>query len=184
MYSFDFFVQNYFVERSEFATDIIYAITSIFDGSFHFVFLVLCITFLIYLVRGFYYLLLFFGSLFLGAVVVFILKNIFDVARPLDGFIIALSNSFPSQHATSATIFFVMLMYVFHTHFKSVGRVIFNSICIAGIILVAFSRVYLGVHWLSDVLFGIILGIFISYISIIVFKRVIFDGNSRLPKMN
>ncbi len=111
---------------------------------------------------------------------VLILKNLFDIARPLDGFITVLGNSFPSYHATSATIFFVMLIYVFDTYFKSFGKIIFNAVCISGILIVAFSRVYLGVHWLSDILFGIILGVLISYISVKIFKSVMFSPNNRL----
>src|SRR3989344_1627874 len=79
-----------------------------------------------------------------------------------------------------STIFFVILIYIFDSCFRSRGRVIFNTICLSGIMLVAFSRLYLGVHWLSDVLFGIILGVLISYISIFIFKLVMFRQNNRL----
>ena len=181
MYSFDLLIQNYFFQvRSPILTDLIYILTSLFDASVYFFLLVLCLTILIYLVRNFYYALLFLTSLFFTAGAVYFFKAFFDIARPLDGFVTAFDQSFPSYHATSATVFFIMLMYIFHSHFKSLGRIIFNTVCISGIVLVAFSRVYLGVHWLSDVLFGIILGVLISYISIFIFKSVMFRQNNRL----
>ncbi len=181
MYTFDIFVQNYFsLTRTPVLTDIVYIITSLFDASIHFILIVLCITGLIYLVRNLRYALLFFTVLFFGAVIVYTLKNIFDVARPLDGFVSVFGSSFPSYHATSATIFFVMLMHVFDSHFKSFGRIVCNIFCVTSILLVAFSRVYLGVHWLSDVLFGIILGVLISYIAVVIFKFIINSWDRRL----
>jgi len=39
------------------------------------------------------------------------------------------------------------------------------------VLLVSFSRVYLGVHWFSDVLGGMILGGAISWVFISLFKR-------------
>ena len=181
MYSFDVPVQNYFsLTRTPILTDVMYTLTTFFDASWYFILLVICFTILIFLIRNFRYALLFFSTLLFGTVIVYILKNIFNIARPLDGFMSVFSSSFPSYHATSATIFFVILIYIFDSCFRSRGRVIFNTICLSGIMLVAFSRLYLGVHWLSDVLFGIILGVLISYISIFIFKSVMFRQNNRL----
>ncbi len=180
MNSLDIFVEHYFLAaRTPVLTNLMYSLTSVFDASYHFVLITICFTFLIYLYRNIRYALLFISTLTFGAIVVVLLKNLFDIARPLDGFITVLGNSFPSYHATSATIFFVMLIYIFDSYFKSYGRIIFNTICVGGVLIVAFSRVYLGVHWLSDVLFGIILGVLISYVSIKIFKSVMFSGVSR-----
>jgi membrane-associated phospholipid phosphatase len=184
MWPIDISIQNYFVSaRTSFMTESMYVITSVFDASVHFILVVLCVSTLIYLVRNLKYALLFFGALSFGAVLVFILKNIFDVTRPLDGFMSVFGQSFPSHHATSATIFFVMLMYVFDSYLGRFAKVTFNTFCVVCITLVAFSRIYLGVHWFTDVISGIILGVLISYFSIVIFKRVInMQGSTSMVK--
>lgn len=70
------------------------------------------------------------------------------------------SHSFPSGHATMATIFFgaagmALARLVPHP----AGRLGILLAAALLILAVALSRVYLGVHWLSDVLAGILLGV-------------------------
>ena len=68
------------------------------------------------------------------------------------------THSFPSGHATMGSIFFGATGIVFWRELPGAaartGTVLF---CSAMILLVALSRVYLGAHWLSDVLAGILL---------------------------
>lgn len=62
--------------------------------------------------------------------------------------------SFPSGHTAAS---FVMV-YIFFRHIKKY----FIPVLITGI-LIAFSRMYLSVHFPSDILAGIIIGIFSGY---------------------
>ncbi len=156
--------------RTPRVTEWVYLLTILFDITIFSVLVTACIAGLIYLVRGARYAMLFLVSIIVGAILVEMLKLAFNVARPTDGIISAFGQSFPSYHATIATIFFVILMYAFDDYLNSFGRIVFNTLCIILIFLVAASRVYLGVHWASDVLGGILLGVLVSYISISSFK--------------
>ena len=173
MNSLDIAISNYFsLIRTQPLTEFMYLVSTFFDVSFFTVLICLCVALLVYIIRGKKYSYLFLGVMMVQAGAVLFLKNIFNVARPTDAVINAFGQSFPSYHATAVTVFFTMLMYIFDSHFKTVGRIIFNSICVSLILLVVSSRIYLGVHWLSDVLGGVILGITISYLSVLVFKKI------------
>lgn len=69
--------------------------------------------------------------------------------------------SFPSGHATMSALFFGGMVAVIYrltrARWARVTAVVFASTLIVG---VAFSRVYLGAHWATDVLAGILLGLF------------------------
>jgi len=80
--------------------------------------------------------------------------------------------SFPSGHAATAAVFFGLMIYLFKDEFKSViGKRIFIVVCAIIALLVSYSRIYLGVHWLSDVLAGIALGVFIATAAVLVMNH-------------
>jgi membrane-associated phospholipid phosphatase len=87
-------------------------------------------------------------------------KLIFHRARPLDvGFYEETNFSFPSGHSTTAMVLFGMLTYFLmrnSPHRRQRLRYFLTGLVI--VLLVGFSRIYLGVHFLSDVLGGYLLG--------------------------
>ncbi|NEM99479.1 phosphatase PAP2 family protein [Pontibacter burrus] len=67
--------------------------------------------------------------------------------------------SFPSGHATTAMALYGMLGYLLY---RNIQNLLYRRLIVVGtiifIVLVGFSRIYLGVHFLSDVLAGFLLG--------------------------
>lgn len=172
MQGLNIFVQNFFVStRTPDVTEFMYLLTTIFDVSMGFVLLLLAISVLIFRVRGYKYSMLFLSTIGFTTVSVYVLKYIFNTARPLDSVFIAHGGSLPSGHATISVVFFILLNYIFSRSFTNFYRRLFVTLSVVIALLVSISRLYLGVHWLSDVIFGISLGFLISYVSIKVFKR-------------
>lgn len=69
--------------------------------------------------------------------------------------------SFPSGHATMSTLFFGgAVAVVFHVTRRRGPRIAAVAAASVAVLAVAFSRVYLGAHWLTDVAAGILLGLF------------------------
>lgn len=110
------------------------------------------------------------GGLILGA----IFKYLVDRSRPTGGLVLESGLSFPSQHSLMALIFFSLVIFVFAKKIKNQllkGLFIFGNIFL--IILVGFSRIYLRVHWFSDVIAGLALGLFWLTFLILVFAVAI-----------
>ncbi len=99
-----------------------------------------------------------FGSAVAGAMLTeYILKLLIERARPA-GFSELVPNTFsyPSGHATAALVLFGSLTYLLYLYFPKhrVLATIIGACIIAG---VGLSRLYLGVHYPSDVLGGYLL---------------------------
>ena len=91
-----------------------------------------------------------------------LMKHAFARARPsfADPILTLETFSFPSGHAAAATLFYGFLAAFLvseTTAWRSRVLVILSAFVL--IVLVAFSRVYLGVHYLSDVLAGMAEGV-------------------------
>ena len=86
-----------------------------------------------------------------------IAKLIFHRARPSDALLLEHSASFPSGHATIAIAFYGFLAYLLLREIKKY-RALILAVSILVISAIGFSRLYLGVHYLSDVLAGYLVG--------------------------
>lgn len=87
-------------------------------------------------------------------------KMIFQRERPSSSAYLETTYSFPSGHAAWAVVFFGFLVYFLWRHLKHwKTKINFALISLALILLIGFSRLYLGVHYLSDVWGGYLLGL-------------------------
>jgi membrane-associated phospholipid phosphatase len=98
---------------------------------------------------------------FVGAAVVnALLKLIFHRPRPELAFVHLDTYSFPSGHAAvSAATFTTMAYLLARRQASTTARIWIGLGAASAIALVGFSRLYLGAHYLSDVLAGISFGI-------------------------
>jgi membrane protein DedA with SNARE-associated domain/membrane-associated phospholipid phosphatase len=109
-----------------------------------------------------------------GALIAYSIKRIIHRIRPEDAIIHVSGYSFPSGHATVAMIFFAIVIYSFKDELKSkIGRIAYICLGIIMILLIGFSRIYLGAHWFSDVIAGFALGMFWLTLLILLFKPII-----------
>ena len=104
----------------------------------------------------------------------FLLKYLFRRKRPLAPLLKAVKGlSFPSGHAIMAVTFYGFIIYIlFHTISHSGAKYILTVLLVILILLIGFSRIYLRVHYASDVLSGFIIGLLWLFISLAVLNRI------------
>lgn len=111
------------------------------------------------------------GNLGLITIINQVLKFIIKRPRPSDLFLVVETGySFPSGHSMVSLSFYGLLIYFIYKYFKNKKLKIFLITLLSLIIvLIGISRVYLGVHFVSDVISGFLLSL--SYL--IIFIKVI-----------
>lgn len=90
-------------------------------------------------------------------------ESILTITRRAEG----LNNGFPSGHTSVAIVFWGSLALLFQKRWL-------NMLALTLMVLVPFSRIYLGVHFLGDIVGGLILGgalLLIIYLGILHPKR-------------
>ncbi|PKL20445.1 MAG: phosphoesterase PA-phosphatase [Spirochaetae bacterium HGW-Spirochaetae-4] len=107
-----------------------------------------------------------FSTLFASLIGMSVLKALVKAPRPfqvvaqIEGKRIetATGYSFPSGHTTGAASFYSSLAVTYRKRWLSV-------VCAVLILMVALSRMYLGVHWPLDVFAGLALGITVTFVA-------------------
>ena len=89
-----------------------------------------------------------------------VLKSLINRPRPYGEALVKVNfHSFPSGHAMSAIVFYGLMIY-FLFELKSFNlKVLLSMICVLMIFFIGVSRIYLGVHYPTDVVAGYLGGL-------------------------
>lgn len=97
-----------------------------------------------------------------SATIPVVLKNYFDRARPdvLEHLASVRSTSFPSGHSFGATVAYFSLAFLLSREIKEIKlEFLYYALAIIAVTLVGTSRMYLGVHYPTDIVGGICAGL-------------------------
>lgn len=172
---FDTTVTNILISiRNPALTKVMTAIT--FLGSAQFFALIIVLSVLLFLRKNFRRYSVFSLTIFSGFSLNLFLKETFERPRPnLHPLINENSFSFPSGHAMDSLIFYSALSYLIYrcTNNKKLS---INFALISGtvVFLIGISRIYLGVHYPSDILAGYAVGITWFVIVLLLEKTKLF----------
>lgn len=130
-------------------------VTSFGNTATIFILLFVVLWLLIKMVRNRELAFFFFGSLIGNVLINQGIKALIRRERPINSLIYVGGFSFPSGHAMVSMAFYGMLIYVFYKLVKNNKlKYLLMVFCAVLILLIGFSRIYLGVHYFSDVLVG------------------------------
>lgn len=112
-------------------------------------------------------------AMIIDAIIVFIAKHIIKRERPnINRIVEEKGYSYPSGHTFSATCFYGLMIFLVTMSSLSLGYQLLIIIPLISIILlIGFSRIYLGVHYFSDCIGGLLLSS--SYI--ILYVYLVYD---------
>ena len=119
-------------------------------------------------------------------VLMFLLKLIFHRERPLAPLLQAAKGfSFPSGHALMSVTFYGLLIFIAWQHITQIWLRWLISIMLGLLILIiGLSRVYLRVHYASDVLAGFCVGIVWLLLSLWILGRIEKYSNKKIVVKN
>lgn len=100
------------------------------------------------------------GGIVAGVLTVALKYGLF-LARPETVDLPPVTPAYPSGHSSGATALYGLIATFIAQEFRHEKRWQIYTVAAIPIILVALSRLYLGVHWFSDVVGGILLGLMI-----------------------
>jgi membrane-associated phospholipid phosphatase len=119
------------------------------------------------------------------ALLVAIIKNIDQVSRPANQLLSGSGFSYPSGHSAGVIVFLGLVAYYAWLHWKHMRSkvAVFAGFGVVAAV-VGFDRVYLNVHWLSDVVGGWLFGAFWLSFSIMVYQWLKYAGRFESKRFN
>lgn len=114
-------------------------------------------------------------SMILAPAAMVLVKNIIDRTRPplIDRLVSETSFSFPSGHATGVAALVVSVYLAMHAVLSRTARRVVGMLLAVLAIAVACSRLYVAVHWGTDVLGGLTLGTTVTCLVYAVFPKIL-----------
>ncbi len=113
-----------------------------------------------------------------GLLVNTLFKILIERDRPFNASVMLSDYSFPSGHAMAGTLFAGIIIVLYTSKFKTWwGRDVFVASAVIGAMFVGLLRVIINVHWLSDVIGALMLGV--CWISLMyILTRIISTSSS------
>ena len=108
------------------------------------------------------------------------MKHIFLRARPDAALHLVKQGgfSFPSGHSVTSVIFYGLLIYLLNKHCKNEKlKTILSAVCGFLALTIGPSRIYVGVHWPTDVLAGWCIGGAVLMVSICILERIYYGSD-------
>ncbi len=120
------------------------------------------------------------GAMATAAATSIILKSVIQDARPPQIDMVPMFEtdfSFPSGHTIGMAVFLLVIGYLIYSrHFSALRFWVWIIMAFIGTSLIALSRLYLGYHWLTDVVASLGLGLII--LAMVIFVDIIFVKRS------
>lgn len=100
------------------------------------------------------------------------IKNLLDRPRPDFKVLEASESSFPSGHSQNNMALYIAILFAALLIVKSSKiRITLKIVCVALPIIIGITRIYFGVHYISDVISGWSMGVLVAYnVSYLYFK--------------
>tara|TARA_R110001592_G_scaffold140266_1_gene361015 strand:+ start:14405 stop:15892 length:1488 start_codon:yes stop_codon:yes gene_type:complete len=117
----------------------------------------------------------------LTALITHALKQYFGISRPDITFNTPTSFAYPSGHSSGATVFYALIASFIAQEMQKKQRWKCYLYFSLPIVLIALSRIVLGVHWLTDVVAGISLGLIISSVTRICYSYFYIKDAKKTP---
>ncbi|MGT2845705.1 phosphatase PAP2 family protein [Streptococcus massiliensis] len=157
-------------------TTILSALTSVFNPVVLTVWVLLLAAFFLYKKWKAEALLLV-GNLVLAGLVPFVLKPVYQRQRPAIIHLVKENGfSFPSAHSLAATLILASLIIIVQQRLQNKRlRLLLQALLASLIFIILLSRVYLGVHYPTDVLAGLLLGFAIINIEFPFYDKLRFQ---------
>lgn len=104
--------------------------------------------------------------------VTFLIKYILQIPRPELALLLEYDSRFPSGHATMAGVVLGLGLYYGNKIHNKTTRIVVYSLSVLWLYLVAYSRVYLGVHLPVDVVVGGGIGVLCTMLTVKIFTHL------------
>jgi len=173
--SYDKQISEYIISfRTPFLTTYFIFMTNLGDRNGYLIALLLFAAISYLVLKKWKYVLQITSVLLLSSISSFLLKKIINRARPTAEYLVTVTTlSYPSGHAMSAMAFYGFLMYfVYNFKINLFLKISILIVLFLIILSIGLSRIYLGVHFPSDVAGGYIAGLFWVFFSILLLNLI------------